>query len=162
MRVDPSIEAPLRSALRDVINENPEAAGQNLAPLNPDQLTQALYYSWFAIGYVVVDVYGDTDGNWQREDPGLRSGSQELAQRLIRDVSPWFELGSGGDVAVFIEACVTGEMGRAIPEGVNVEQLPQLSVISAGYLLDRYRPEGKEWFEYLDQIWNFAEQQPAP
>lgn len=162
MKIDPTIEAPLRSALWYAINEDPEGAGEQLAPLGAEDLATALYYSWFAIGYVVGDRYGEPGGEWDTAETELERGSRELAEQTVSDVANWFELGSVEQVATFIQACATGALATEIPEGIDVERLPQLSVIAGGSLLDRCRPEGTEWFEYLDRIWNFAEQQPAP
>lgn len=148
MRIDARIEDPLRNAFAAVVDREPSGIEPALEVLDEEQSSAVLNYAVFVVGYVMHDVFGeDTDSE----------AAEVMAERLIPRVSDWSGVGDYAQVAAFLAACSTGDGEFA---GVDPENVAGYSLIIGGNLLSRHRPEGMRWFEYLDQIWNYAESLP--
>lgn len=152
VRIDSAVETELRYAFGHLIDEDPEGAWQRLRTLDEGQVALAVSYSWYVISYVIEDVFKE------RTD----EGASLIADKIVADISPWYDVGSPDDVYQVLRACVTGAIAEELPPGTDENSIGPLSVILGSHLLAHCYPKGKEWFEYLDLIWSFAEQQSAP
>lgn len=144
MVIDEAVEKRVREAFSGVVGRNAERMKEALRPLDQQGSRLAVTYAVLVCGYVVRDVL-DND----LSEEGLRA----FAEDIVAEEHDWANLGSVDSVASFLK-----EASSADPDfsKTSEEDLVGYSFVIGGYLLSRYRPEGKRWFEYLDDIWNDA------
>lgn len=148
MKIDPEIEDPLRNCFAAVVDQDAGGLVAPLEALTEEQARQAGTYAMFVVNFVMHDVYDDPDS----DAAGL------MAKEAVADISKWMELGPEAEASAFLLACANWD--ASFP-GVEADRVAVYAFVLGGYLLSHFRPEGMRWFEYLDMIWNFAEQQSA-
>jgi hypothetical protein len=144
MRIDEAIEQEVREAFSAVIGRDAADLKAALAKLGGPDFSTAVSYALYVIGYVALDVL---DGELPED------GVAEMARDAVTGTKEWIDLGTPEAIAALITSAAKADVN--VP-GVPSEDVPGHAFVVGGYVLSRYRPDGKRWFEYLDDIWNAA------
>lgn len=142
MFIDPKIEEPTRKMIGHVIREEFEDLEKEVLRVGNDTFKQALVLCVYAAGYIAVDCVG----RWPT-DADLRG----IARHTTASAEG-FEL-SEEDVFAFLSRVALGgePIATVFP---NLEVGVMLPLQVTGTLLLAFLPRGKDWWEYLDVIWN--------
>ena len=150
MNIDPRIEEHVREAYRAVIAKDGDRMVRAFRGLGEVEAATMAAYGVFVCGYVVNDVLRD----------GVTEGRlRDLATKIVHSESDWIDLGSAEAVAHLLGAASRGDTSFA---GVPREDVIGSIFVCGGYLLGVYRSEGKEWWDYLDVIWEELLASPEP
>jgi hypothetical protein len=139
MKIDDRVEPLAREGLQAAVRKDEDRFDRALKAFPDDASRRAAVELLIAIcGYVVLDLYGGQRPN----DEQVRALALQVAQ-----TEGWVEL-TADEVADFLRL-VLGEQAREIePETGAV----LVFVVTASLLAGRPTPEGKYWFNYLDQV----------
>jgi hypothetical protein len=145
MKIDERIEALAREALAACVGEEPDRFEAALDVMGDTDGPIAWSYAAYVVGYVVNDIF--PDGIDDQELDGV-------AERAVESMSSWWELGPQAAVVALMRSASEGD--PTMP-GVPVEKVVNTTFVLASYLLQSYRSDDQEWWNYLDEIWNAAE-----
>jgi hypothetical protein len=150
MQIDERIEERVRRAYDAVAIEDGQILTQAFEGLSPEDMAKALNYGLFVVGFITNDV--------------LRNGASDadlagIAERAIESESSWIELGPKDALVALLRAASKGD--TPVP-GVPPEDLAGFTFVLGGYLLQSYRLDNQNWWEYLDDIWAQAQTMPDP
>lgn len=147
--IDPKIEEPTREMLGHAIRGELQDLSTLILAVGNERYRQAIGLCLTAAAYVAVDV----TGRWPTD-----ADVREIA-RLISERGTEIKLDQA-DVYDYLSGAALGF--RPLPEAVGGD-LPAaiLPLLVTGSLLFRFRPEGQEWWDYLDQIWSAYEKAEA-
>jgi hypothetical protein len=142
MRIEPKTEKPTREMLGHAIRgEMPELA-ETIRAAGKDVYRESVALCIIAAGYLAIDV----SARWP-----TAADLQEIARHTATTTTD-HQL-SQQDVYEYISrAALGGELITDVfPETERAFTLP---VLITGRLLVAFCPRDKEWWEYLDSIWN--------
>lgn len=143
--IDPKTEEPTRDMLGHAIRGELKDLAALIQSVGNERYRQAIGLCLIAAAYVAVDV----SGRWPT-DADLREIS-----RLVSERGTEVELDQA-DVYDYLSGAALGF--KQLPEALDGEMAAAiLPLLVTGSLLFRFRPEGKEWWDYLDQIWSAYE-----
>jgi hypothetical protein len=145
MVINPKIEAPTREMLDHAIKHQLEDLSALIVAKGDKVLVGAVNLCTFAAAYIAIDVSGM---RWPSEVVlrKIAHNASQSAARLPVTEDHIFE---------FLSRVALGkEMLDDVfsPGGAGV-----VPIYATASMLLTFFPEGKHWFEYLDQIWNAAE-----
>jgi len=147
MQIDERIEQHVRDAFAAAVGEDRGRLDAALSSLRDEDGPKAWSYAAYVVGYVVNDIDAtdqDLDG---------------IAQRAIAATSSWFDLGDRAAVGALLRAASEGD---AKMPSVPTEKVVDLTFVLGSYLLQSYRADGQEWWDFLSQIWAEAEADAEP
>jgi hypothetical protein len=143
-RIDPRVEKAVRKAMGHAARVEEDELDSVLAGLDDAQRLEAASLGMTVAGYVIITA---GEGKWPndatvRHIAGDLATTGETARRLRLDAA---------EVYAYLARAALGlePLEDVIPDG---KQATRLTVIVAVLALTLYGPEGKEWWEYLDQI----------
>jgi hypothetical protein len=141
-----SIEPDVRQMARELLDHAIRGETADLAvgveSIGSERYRLVLGLCLTAAAYVAVDI----SGRWPTE-ADVREISRIVAER--EKVTPLSE----GDVHAYLTFAALGF--RPLDEALgSAEKAVSLPLPITGGLLSRFCPEGSEWWDYLDQIWN--------
>lgn len=148
MRIDPGIEEHVREAYRGVVARDIDRVKAALAGLSSEEAGAALGLGLIVCSHVLADAFSD----------GPTSDDiQETAQRIAEDESGWVDIGSTQTISTFLDAVAKGDDSLG---GLSRDDVIILTFVCGGDLLATHYEDGKEWWDYLDEIWADVEAQP--
>lgn len=150
MDIDERIEQQVREAFAAAVGEERARFEAALDGFSDQDAPQAWAYAAYVVGYVINDVL--PDGATDKELDGI-------AQRAIGTVSGWFDLGDKAAVKALLKSASEGNVRMP---GVPADQVVDMTFVLGSYLLQSYRADDEEWWEYLSTIWAAAEATPEP
>jgi len=143
-RINAKAEAALRDAMGHVAHAEPDQIESALSALDDAERSQVLALSIMAACYVVVDACGvqwPDDANL-RQVAGALSTAGDSARQIGLVAAEIFE---------YLSRTVFGRESLAdvFPDEPMYTRMPIIVAQRAAVV---YRPKGKHWWEYLDQI----------
>lgn len=147
MKIDERIEQHVRDAFAAAAGEERDRFDAALNSLSDQNGPKAWTYAAYVVGYIINDIEAtdqDLDG---------------IAQRAIDATSSWINLGDKAAVKALMRAASQGDPN--IP-GVPPEKVVDMTFVLGSYLLQAYRPDDQEWWDYLSDVWAQAEAAPEP
>lgn len=144
MGIDPKIEGPTRKMLGHAIRHELEDLAILMHAEGNETFLGSIRLCLFASAYIAVN----SSERWPTE-VDLR----ELARLAARSVTrlPITE----SEIYEYLSRCVLGS--EALDEVFPPDKAVTLPLFATANLVLSFMPEGKEWWEYLDQIWDAAE-----
>lgn len=144
MKIDEGIEEHVRNALGACVGEDLRGLDAALDGLTGTEGPIAWSYALFVVGTVVNGLLPKelTDQHFN-----------VIADRAIEALT-WYDLGSRDQVKALLKSASDGDPTL---RGVDPDKAVEMTFVLASYLLQAYRPEGTEWWNYLDAIWNAAQ-----
>jgi hypothetical protein len=143
--IDPKIEDPTREMLELAIQGELQELGVLIHSVGDETYRHVLALCLTAAAYIAVDV----SGRWPTEADVRQIARNAVRQetRLELDEEEIYDYLSGAALGV-----------RPVAEALGSEEAAAiLPVLTTGSLLFTFRPKGRKWWEYLDQIWNAYE-----
>jgi hypothetical protein len=148
MKIDDRIEALVRDALHSAVKHDIDGLDTSLKAFRDEASRRAAIQLLMAIGaYVILDLYGGQ----RPTDEQVRA----LATQVADTDGDWSGLGAG-EVATFLRLVLGDESARVDPDAGAFMAF----VVTARLLAGHPMPEGKWWFNYLDQVEATLEAQP--
>jgi hypothetical protein len=148
MRVEPKIETPTREMLGHAIRGEMPELGEAIEAVDDQDYEQSVALCIIAAGYIAIDV----SGRWPTDDD-LSEIARHTAATTTR-----YELSQEDIYEYLSRAALGGELVNDVFAPPEVAFT--LPLLITGRLLVAFGPRDKEWWEYLDTIWNavnFAE-----
>jgi len=144
--IDPRTEEPARDMLGHAIRGETQDLSALIQAVGGERYRQVLGLCLIAAAYVAVDV----TGRWPTD-----ADVREIA-RLASERGTEIPLDQE-DVYDYLSGAALGfkSLPQALGDDLAAATLP---VFITGTLLFAFRPEGKKWWDYLDQIWAAYEQ----
>ena len=147
--IDPRTEEPTREMLGHAIRGEMRDLAALIRSVGDERYRQALGLCLTAAAYVAVDVAG----RWPTD-----ADVREVA-RLVSERGTEIPLAQE-DVYDYLSGSALGF--KSLPEALGDDlAAATLPVFITGTLLVAFRPEGKKWWDYLDQIWGAYEKAEA-
>jgi hypothetical protein len=140
MGIDPKIEKPTRTMLGHAIRGELEELASQIHAVGDDVYRQALALCLATAAYIAVDV----SGRWPT-DADIR----EVARSAMEPTTD-FQL-SEADVYDYLSRSALGTE-RLDDVFSSLATAGSLPLLIAARLLVSFRPRGKDWWEYLDQV----------
>lgn len=144
MKIDEKIEERVREALAACVGEDLRRFDAALDGLTGTQGPVAWSYALYAAGTVLNTIL--PSGVTEKD-------LDEISQEAI-DALPWYDLGGSDQVKALLRSAAAGDPTL---RSVDPDKAVVMTFVLASYLLQAYRPDGQEWWDYLDAIWNAAE-----
>jgi hypothetical protein len=145
MAIDPKVEEPTRKMLGQAIRRELDTLAITIQAVGNKTFLATLDLVTFAAGYIAIDVTGM---RWPA-DVALRQiakdASESATQLPVTDEMIYEFLSRVALGPQMLNDVFTDDTAGVIP------------LFATASLLLTFCPEGKEWFEYLDQVWNAAE-----
>jgi hypothetical protein len=142
MPVEPKTEEPTRKMLGHAIRGEIPELGETITAAGDDAFRVSIALCILAAGYLAIDVSArwptDADVREIARHSAATSSEYELSQQEVYEYISRAALGGELITDVFLEA----------------EAAFLLPVLITGQLLVAFCPKDKEWWEYLDAIWN--------
>ncbi len=147
--IDPRTEEPAREMLGHAIRGEMQQLSALVKSAGDERYRQVLGLCLIAAAYVAVDVAG----RWPAD-----ADVREIA-RLVSKRGTEIPLDQD-DVFDYLSGAALGSktLPQALGDDLAAVTLP---LFITGTLLFAFRPQGKEWWDYLDQIWDAYEQAEA-
>ena len=143
--IDPRTEEPAREMLGHAIRGELQDLAALMQSAGGERYRQVLGLCLTAAAYVAVDV----SGRWPTD-----ADVKEIA-RLVSERGTEIKLDQA-DVYSYLSGAALGF--QPLPEVFNDDTAAAtLPVLVTGSLLFTFRPEGQNWWDYLDQIWSAYE-----
>lgn len=151
MQIDEQVEEHVRDAFGASIDRDSERMRSALDGMNSEQLRDALSLAYFAVGYVMNDVY---DGDPSSADIA------DVAKRVVRSEQDWIDLNES-EVSGLLAAA---SKGAAEVSGVKPGDALGLTIVTGAALLAGFRraKENENWDDYLDEVWEALLAAPDP
>jgi hypothetical protein len=144
MVIDPKVEQPTRTMLGHAIRHELDELADVISSLDDKKLAACVPLWVFASAYIAIDV----SGRWPT-DADLRDIAARAAKSLTRlDISDQ-------EIYEYLSRVALGpqRLDEVFPQG----EIATNPLYATANLLSKFTPEEKEWWEYLDQIWDAAE-----
>jgi hypothetical protein len=144
MVIDPKVEQSTRTMLGHAIRHELDELADVISSLDDKKLAACVPLWVFASAYIAIDV----SGRWPT-DADLRDIAARAAKSLTRlDISDQ-------EIYEYLSRVALGpqRLDEVFPQG-EIATNPLYATVN---LLSKFTPEEKEWWEYLDQIWDAAE-----
>ena len=145
MAIDRKVEQATRTMLGHAIRHELDALADTIQSLGNETFLATIPLCLVASGYVAIDVSGmrwpgeavlhKIADNASKSATGLDISDEEIFQYLSR-----VALGS-----------------EKLDDVFSVEGIATVPLYATANLLLTFSPRGKDWWEYLDQIWDAAE-----
>jgi hypothetical protein len=147
--IDRRTEEPARDMLGHAIRGETQDLSTLIQAAGDERYRQVLGLCLIAAAYVAVDI----TGRWPTE-----ADVREIA-RLVSERGTEIPLDQK-DVYDYLSGAALGfkSLPQAMGDDLAAVTLP---IFITGTLLFAFRPEGKKWWDYLDQIWSAYEQAEA-
>jgi hypothetical protein len=145
MQIDERIERHVREALAAAVGEERDRFEAALDGLSDEDGPTAWQYAAFAVGYVINDIEAADD------DLG------GIADRTVAATKGWIDIGGKDQVRALLKAASVGDAN--LP-GVPPEKVVNMTFVVASYLLQAYRADDEEWWDYLSTVWEAAAATP--
>jgi hypothetical protein len=140
--IDPRIEKPTREMLGHAIRGDTQDLAMQIQAAGGEAYRQVIGLCLVAAAYIAVDV----STRWPTE-----ADVREIA-RLTAERETEAELDQEDVYHYLSGAALAFEpLAEALGSDLAAATLP---VLITGSMLFTFRPHGKEWWEYLDQIWD--------
>jgi hypothetical protein len=140
--IDPNVEKHVREMLGHAIRGERQELATRVYAADGETYREALGLCLVAAAYIAVDV----SGRWPTD-----ADAREIA-RLVAERETETELDKDNVYNYVARAALSFEpLAEALGSDMAAATLP---VLITGSMLFTFRPRGKEWWEYLDQIWN--------
>jgi hypothetical protein len=144
MGIDPKIEQPTRRMLGHAIRHELDELAAMIRSEKSDIIVGSIPLCVFASGYIAIDV----SDRWPT-DADLRQIAKNAAQSVTRlDISEQ-------EIYQYLARVALGQ-GK-LSDVFSDEGLATVPLYATANLLLTFCPDEKEWWEYLDQIWDAAE-----
>jgi len=144
MAIDPKIEQPTRKMLGHAIRHELEKLAAVVEAEGAETVAGSIPLCEFASAYIAIDV----SDRWPT-DADLREIAKAAAESVTRlDITEREIYEYLGRVALGLEK---------LDDVFSVEGLATVPLFATANLLLTFCPADKEWWEYLDQIWDSAE-----
>jgi hypothetical protein len=144
MVIDPKVEQPARTMLGHAIRHELDEIADMIGRLGGERFAACIPLWIFASAYVAVDV----SGRWP-SDADLR----EIAARAAKSATR-LDIGEQ-EIYEYLSRVALGS--QRLDEVFSDEGIGTIPLFATANLLLKFGPEEKEWWEYLDQIWDAAE-----
>ncbi len=144
MVIDPKVERPARTMLGHAIRHELDELADVIRNLGDEKFAACVPLWVFASAYIAIDV----SGRWPT-DADLREIAARAAKSLTRlDISDQ-------EIYEYLSRVALGSqrLDEVFADG-GVATIP---LFATANLLSKFSPEEKDWWEYLDQIWEAAE-----
>lgn len=143
--IDPKVEEPTRDMLGHAIRGELEDLGAMVHAVGNETYTKVVGLCLLAAAYIAVDVSGHWPTNTDARQIAENVARQETRLDLDAD-----------EVYDYLSKSALGF--RPLPEALGSD-VPSatLPVLITGSMLFTFRPEGQQWWDYLDQIWSAYE-----
>jgi hypothetical protein len=144
MGIDPKTEQSTRQMLGHAIRHELDDLAAFVQSTGNDALLGSIPLCLFASAYIAIDV----SDRWPT-DADLREIAKHAAQAVTRlDITEQ-------EIYAYLARVALGE--DKLDDVFSVEGLATVPLFATANLLLTFCPREKEWWEYLDQIWDSAE-----
>jgi hypothetical protein len=144
MVIDPKVEQPTRTMLGHAIRHELDELAGVIRILGDEKFAACVPLWVFASAYIAVDV----SGRWPA-DADLREIAARAAKSATRlDISEQ-------EIHEYLSRVALGS--QRLDEVFSDEGIGTIPLFATANLLSKFSPEDKEWWEYLDQIWDAAD-----
>jgi hypothetical protein len=142
--IDRKAEQATRTMLGHAIRHELDDLAALMRTVGNDSLLRSLPLCLFASAYIAIDV----SERWPT-DADLREIARHAAQSVTRlDVSEQ-------EIYEYLSRVALGP--EKLDDVFSAEGIVPIPLYATANLLLKFRPEDKEWWQYLDQIWHAAE-----
>ena len=142
--IDPKIEKPTRTMLGHAIRHELDELANVIRTLGDETLARGASLCVFVSAYIAVDV----SERWPT-DADLREIAKHAAQSVTRlDITEQ-------EIYEYLSLVALGS--EKLDDVFSAEGIVTVPLYATANLLLKFGPEEKEWWEYLDQIWEAAE-----
>lgn len=140
MKIDGRVEPLVRDALHNAIKHDIDGLDTSLKAFRDETSRRAAIQLSIAVcAYVVLDLYGGQSPSDEQ--------IQALATQVADSESEWSGL-DVAEIATFLRLVLGMESAQVDPDAGVLMAF----VVTARLLAGRPMPEGKWWFNYLDQV----------
>lgn len=144
MVIDPKAERSARTMLGHAIRHELDELADVIGGLDDEKFAACVPLWVFASAYIAIDV----SGRWPT-NADLRDIAARAAKSLTRlDISDQ-------EIYEFLSRVALGN--QRLDEVFSQEGVATIPLYATANLLSKFSPEKKDWWEYLDQIWDAAE-----
>ena len=144
MGIDPKIEQPTRTMLGHAIRHELNELAALVQAEGKEALLGSIPLCLFASAYIAIDV----SGRWPT-DADLHEIAKNAAKSVTRlDISEQ-------EIYEYLSRVALGP--EKLDDVFSIEGLATIPLYATANLLLTFCPDDKEWWEYLDQIWDAAE-----
>jgi hypothetical protein len=144
MGIDPKIEQPTRKMLGHAIRHELDDLAALVRAEGNDALLGSISLCLFASAYIAIDV----SDQWPT-DTDLREIAKAAAESVTRlDITEQ-------EIYEYLSRVALGT--EQLGDVFSVEGLATVPLFTTANLLLTFCPRDKEWWEYLNQIWDSAE-----
>jgi hypothetical protein len=144
MGIDPKIEQPTRKMLGHAIRHELDGLAAVAQAEGSQVLLDSIPLCLFASAYIAIDV----SDRWPTE-ADIREIAKNAAESVTRlDITQQ-------EIYEYLSRVALGS--EKLDDVFSVEGLATIPLFATANLLLTFCPEEKDWWEYLDQIWEAAE-----
>lgn len=144
MGIDPKIEQPTRKMLGHAIRHELDGFAAVIQAEGGEVLLGSIPLCLFASAYIAIDV----SDRWPT-DADLREIAKNAAESVTRlDITQQ-------EIYEYLSRVALGS--EKLDDVFSVEGLATIPLFTTANLLLTFCPDDKDWWEYLDQIWEAAE-----
>jgi hypothetical protein len=140
MRIEPNIEKPTRTLLGHAVRGELQELAPQIQAVGDAAYRQSLAYCLAIAAYIAIDV----SRRWPT-DADIREIAARTAQATTK-----FELGDS-DICDYLSRAALGNE-RIDDVFSSLPAAGALPLLITARLLVSFRPQGTDWWEYLDQI----------
>jgi hypothetical protein len=144
MAIDPKLERPTRTMLGHAIRSELGELADVILAIGDENLAASIPLCVFASAYIAIDV----SGRWPAD-----ADLHEIASRATKSL-PRLDI-SEQAVYEYLSRVALG--AERMDEVFSIEEVGTIPLFATAKLLLKFAPEEKEWWEYLDQIWDAEE-----
>lgn len=152
MQIDEQVEEHLREAYRGAVAEDQVRMLGAFGSLSAEDGGKALTYGLFVVSYILHDVVEGED-----EETPTNEDLEGVAERAAEASAGWADLDQT-EILALLRSCAGNEM----PSGIPQEDVLRYTAYLGAYLLQSYRADEEEWWDYLDAIWEELQTTPEP
>ncbi len=142
MRLDPKLEKPTRDLLSHVIRGEWEEFGKVATAIPEERLAECVSLCLRIAGYIAIDVCGQV---WPSE-----ADLREIAQRMASMEDMEYDLNEEDIFACLSRSALGFE--PLIDVFTDTQKMVGVPFTATATLLVAYRPDGTDWWDYLEQI----------
>jgi hypothetical protein len=144
MAIDPKAERPTRTMLGHAIRHELDELADVITTIGNENFAATIPLCVFASSYIAIDV----SGRWPTE-ADLHEIARHAAKSVTRlDISEQ-------EIFEYLSRVALG--AERLDDVFSIEGIAAIPLFATANLLLKFGPEDKEWWEYLDQIWDAAE-----
>jgi len=144
MVIDPKVEQPARTMLGHAIRHDLDELASVIGTVGSEMFAACVPLWVFASAYVAIDV----SGRWPT-DADLREIAARAAKSATRlDISEQ-------EIYEYLSRVALGS--QRLDEVFPDEGVGTIPLFATANLMLKFGPEDREWWEYLDQIWDAAQ-----